>query len=397
MFACLSMSCFFSNRQTQQQVGGACDFRYFNILHLAHCIFTKNSAEHGGALHVERIVDGHLSNCVFLNNTADYGGAVSVHHVVRNTNVFAMWNCSFHGNKAKIYGGAVQSNKTSLNVSSSEFSNNLSGIGTALVFSGMMSTLHVLSSQICNNTSVKRFFNVFGGSAVFVSSASHVFVSNVNFLKNHDGGGIKLLQGPAEIHNCLFEGNYGQFGGAVSTGLGQLIVYNTSFIDNRAHSAVIMSSACRNTVLQNCYFENNRDSTHNSGFLFRAKGTVRLYNNMFVASTNKYDLQTTSLFVFDFHVETATLYSWQMFLRINSNKVFPVDRKFVYTGENTNLTLVESIFASGWWNNCWQILNVFLADDQSRGRCDHMFILLFQFFPCPVFMDVFVSILLMMR
>ena len=67
----------------------------------------------------------HLNNCIFKNNgscSIQYGGAIYINNKNKSTTIT---NCTFNGNKASLYGGAIYSVKgNDVTIKNNEFTNN---------------------------------------------------------------------------------------------------------------------------------------------------------------------------------------------------------------------------------------------------------------------------------
>ncbi len=252
-----------------RQAGGACHFYAIRTLCLVNCSFSQNTAvKGGGAICIEELVTGLMKSCMFENNTAGSGGAIFLTDKAREKHIIVMENCTLKGNAATYYGGALFSNGTSLNVSHSDVTGNGAPVGTAIYFEGMMSELFLTSSCVCSNTFVVTFDDTLSGSAIYSELALHVMIIDVKFKSNQDGGALRLGNTRAEVHNSLFHNNIGIGGGAISTkvNLAELILTNTSFVENRASYGATMLLGNGNVLIQSCSFQNNMASTIPAGY-----------------------------------------------------------------------------------------------------------------------------------
>ena len=96
---------------------------------IANCIFKDNSAESGGAIHINLHSNTcKISKCDFINNRADNGGAIY------SQAKLSIDSSTFTSNNAK-RGGSVYSGGTDVYVKNSKFSNNrASGDGGAISY-----------------------------------------------------------------------------------------------------------------------------------------------------------------------------------------------------------------------------------------------------------------------
>lgn len=98
-----------------------------------------------------------------------------------------------------------------------------------------------------------------GGGGMFNFYAYRVVVANCVFVGNwaaSHGGAVFNRYCSPELHNCLFAGNYGGNGGAVSSFDGEPLFVNCSFFDNRSYFGDAVYAAANLTYhyteLRNC-------------------------------------------------------------------------------------------------------------------------------------------------
>ncbi len=358
---CVSFHTFLvSSSSNDDKVGGACTYCHTQILHMDQCIFETNRAvSGGGAMYFNSLLYGTLENCMFENNSAAYGGAIFAHSQSRNNQQFTLEKCSFNGNAAKVKSGAMLLNGTSINISHSDLSSNKSPVGSAIYFYGEVSILNVTLGSFRNNNG-SYDDSKFLGSAVHVGNALHVYVTGVTFHKNYPGGGILLKSTIAEIHSCRFSSNTAVYGGALSThsNTGKLLIINSSFTDNIASVASTMLLTHRNTLIQTCFFSNNKASDDPVAILVVSKSAVffRFYSNTFIAPRQKHHPREEVILDFQHQLQAATLYFWETAFQFHSNKSVPIDEHFLHnqsmpkfyaTQNGIKITTLISEFASG--------------------------------------------------
>ncbi len=315
-------------------------------LHLKFCNFIRNTAlSKGGAVFTSGSHYGMINGCIFHNNHAQSGGAL-----YSEDGSFTVHNCTFKQNMATISAGALCINATLLTISNSNLVGNMSPVGGTIYIFGHFATLHITNSKIWKNNYGKNEQG--SGVAVCCFGAKHLLAHNVVFHDNNVGG-ISLVRTKGEIHNCSFLRNIG-LAGAIYTQSSQIIVLtNTSF---REYGAVALTLS-ENTVVQNCTFVAfihslavQIDGTN--GAEFRSHGNVF---HVFHATSSVQDI-AISLFSLGPTVHNSTLYFWDTWCQVDTNKPRVVDRDFMYNISTTigkatdipvNYTSAISPFASG--------------------------------------------------
>jgi parallel beta-helix repeat protein/predicted outer membrane repeat protein len=94
---------FCSNSAALEGGGVATDY---NSVTLANCTFRGNSAQWGGGMNNSHW-GATATNCVFSSNSADRGGGICTYTLYRGDETLRLGNCTFSGNVANDYGGAV--------------------------------------------------------------------------------------------------------------------------------------------------------------------------------------------------------------------------------------------------------------------------------------------------
>ncbi|MEO0605131.1 MAG: right-handed parallel beta-helix repeat-containing protein, partial [Myxococcota bacterium] len=170
------------------------------------CVFEDNdNPGEGGAVFISDTGTGSFTRCLFQNNRANFEGAGAVS--VRNAATFV--DCSFIGNQAPIYGGAIYlSNGTSLVVRSSYFERNVAGtVGGAIATLGDGQSVSVSNSTFYANASRGQ-----GGAVVLSSSNTTFAIDHSTFVDNWGEFGGGATRGPIELNNSLFAGNRSSMG-----------------------------------------------------------------------------------------------------------------------------------------------------------------------------------------
>ncbi len=333
---------------------------HIKAFNLSECTFTNNTAWMGGALYILTTLGGMMKSCLFESNSATAGGAVFACDKRRMTKMVLMWNCTLRQNVATVIAGAVLINDTSFKLSHTDVSSNISPVGSAIFCEGKVSTLHFVIGKITNNTFMKKVNDLSSGSAIYIADAMHVKISGVTFYKNHVGGAIMLGNTRAEIHNCSFYRNVGVSGGAISVfhESGELILINTTFVENRASVGAVMSLSNRNTLIQSCQFKNNKAEATTTPADIVSSGQnviiLRLFQNTFFEpdESNRPPGQTVLML----NNQAATVYFWKLLYHFYSNKTLPIDKHVLHNSsmpttvtytEETHFTEIFSPFAAG--------------------------------------------------
>ncbi len=174
------------------------------------------------------------------------GDAASPHNaggglIVWTTGSPTLRNCTFTGNSATTYGGAIYAGKSSMKIQSCRFEKNISRSGGAirLQYSGDVEIDDCIFIE--NGGSTETIETRYGG-AVSNWDADSPVISNSYFIGNQTtlsltnvgyGGAIMMEPGTtAHIRNCVFNGNKAGRGGAIQLGANQFSDTQSSDIIN---------------------------------------------------------------------------------------------------------------------------------------------------------------------
>ncbi|MBE6500496.1 MAG: hypothetical protein E7Z80_08145, partial [Methanobrevibacter thaueri] len=205
-------------------------FEDYSIFYVEHYEDLEYMLGVGGAINVFA-ANATVKNSKFKNNVARLGGAIFVG--VDNGNTI-IDNSIFTSNHAYQKGGAVNLHASAVNVTNSEFNDNIADEdGGALYVGGSGVTNYVTNSKFNGN----KANNGHGGAIEWVASEGHIL--NSNFTKNSAiYGGAVYFNGDSHnssIINVRFEGNNAtKNGGAIDWNAKQGRLYNTTFISNYA-------------------------------------------------------------------------------------------------------------------------------------------------------------------
>ena len=160
----------------------------------------------GGAINALSPINLDLRNCSFINNSADFGGAINM-----VGGCLIVDNCSFTGNTANNYAGAIAvESDTYLHITDSRFENNnaLADAGGAIYIRD--------SNAILVNVNVTLSSASFGGAVTALNSTLNIQKSN--FKKNKVafyGGAVYAMYCEVTLDDNCFDNNTALFGGAL--------------------------------------------------------------------------------------------------------------------------------------------------------------------------------------
>ncbi|MCB9284178.1 MAG: right-handed parallel beta-helix repeat-containing protein [Lewinellaceae bacterium] len=213
-----------------------------------------------------------LKNCTFLENYAHYGGAVEF--LVLNPEPFLVENCTFQGNLARDWGGALSINAiigdtVKHKIHSCTFDQNSSGLGGGAILTVLgTATLEITSCTFTNNQTDD--IDGWGGATSSFHLGS-VYFNDCAFIGNtaNTDGAIDLQYGAQGfIDNCIFTENSAEFGGAVGgytwpessdDPVTTIEVTNSEFHQNTAilSGGALLYTYQTSGVVKNCIFTEN--------------------------------------------------------------------------------------------------------------------------------------------
>ena len=194
----------------------------------------------------------NISQSVFENNGAhdlDYGGAI----YAEQQSIINIKASTFIGNTARL--GIFYSHSCSINIETSEFSNNnVTVTYDDGVLTSYSSNITIQGGVFENNLGCILHFD---GSIVSINSSK--FHNN-----SVDYYGVVKLSGysNARIEKSLFEGNNGT---AISSDSSTITIKISEFYDNFAIEAAILSTADSNVTIQEITFYNNNGGIYLTG------------------------------------------------------------------------------------------------------------------------------------
>ncbi len=247
----------------------------------------------------------------------------------------------------------MQFNRTSVNISHCELSENFALTGSAVLFDGKYCTLNVSHTKIAkNNYRTKHSMETYYfGSAVYVLSAARFLTSWVDFQKNLAAGAVSMAYASGEINQCNFYKNHGVLWGALSTTTFSttLPITNCNFSGNYGASGVSLHLANQVTLIQNCQFDEFFGETFLTIKIHGRKTlNLRLYGNIF-HKKNQARIGNTIQLESTLPTRTsAELYFCNNTVVMTRKNVFhDISIKNLLDAVNINLIARNSKFASG--------------------------------------------------
>ncbi len=249
--------------------------------------FINNKASEGSAVYGS-YRGANIVNSVFYNNTGSKGT------VFLNGGNSSIVNCSFNKNNLTGSGAAIYSNyyssyKGTTIIKDSNFTDNCINSKSAYQsYGGAIygkNPLEIYNSNFVNNSCTGHY-----GGAIFYEGPK-LIIEGSSFIRNkaqNYGGAICVIENTTilSVNNSLFEDNFAQFGGAISSPIS--FVNNSKFINNRAFTTggAIVGL---NVTADNSIFENNSARTGSDiGYFINFSS-----NNNTLDSNGTYDFNAT--------------------------------------------------------------------------------------------------------
>lgn len=231
---------------------------------VSNCIFLKNRARYGGAVHAEStdstFANPILHDCSFLQNfSTEHAGAVYVKGGASSMPPRHISGCSFVGNKVFSlgFGGAIYISDldNTIHIDNCLFEKDTAqSSGGAICHEGIHEYSNIFLDGCTFRENVGNsgggFFHFFSGYPTDSTKYCHIVFNNCSFYKNkaknNRGGAIEIADfhssSKTEINNSVFEANQANNGGA------GIHVYNNcgfpGFCDNEL-------------IIEGCRFEGN--------------------------------------------------------------------------------------------------------------------------------------------
>ena len=244
-------------------------FNAFNCIFMETIGFSDNGYDnnYGGAIYAPNNLLVNLDNCSFSNNSAEYGGAI----YIKNGNLTIL-NSKFSNNHAYNYGGSVSAHNVNLNVINSSIigSKSLNDAGGALYI--------VSSSLSAYNLTIDNSQSIFGGAIAALKSNMNISGSNFSDnLARYGGGAIYQIYGQTLINDSKFINNAAKNGGGLFVdGVNYLNIFSNDFKNNNNDAIFTLSNEFNFTDNN---FINNAVNYASITNRFVGDGNYTLYQN----------------------------------------------------------------------------------------------------------------------
>jgi len=218
---------------------------------VTNCTFSGNSAvRYGGAVYNYLYSNPTVTKCIFNGNSADYGGGMSNDFSNPTVN-----NCTFSRNSANERGGGMY------NAESSPILTNCTFVVNSAYNGGGMENF-VNCSPTVNNCTFSRNSVGEDGGGMHNEYHTNTIVNNCTFSKNsadNDGGGMYNHENSdTTLTECIFMGNScGNGGGGMWNSMSNPTLFNCIFAANSADFGGGMTTMESSAILINCAFSDN--------------------------------------------------------------------------------------------------------------------------------------------
>lgn len=241
-------------------------------MQLSRTIVEESGSHVLGAVHVQSS-SGRIQNCTFLNNLSiDRSGGLSLEQSTLNLD-----RVLFLSNSARDPGGSFFARSSTVRIRSSLFRNN-----SALAGGGIYSenTTLIASDVLFEGNRASE-----AGGAMTSSRSLGTELNNCRFVNNsclQYGGGVRCYDTSISMHNCSFESNSAEQGGALSSDVSDAVMSDALFQNNFASLRGGSMSLVRNTNLTifNSTFLSETSAEGGSCYLHRSSllGIGVIYN-----------------------------------------------------------------------------------------------------------------------
>ena len=272
----------FTNNTTEYR-GGAVSFKSNadNATLLVHqSTFINNTAsQNGGAIYLNGWHSNYIvRECNFIHNSANSCGAISIIKYYDNNNMVEITDSIFNSNRAvsisNIGGGAVCIMNTTALISNCTFVGN-----TAAGFSGAMlshNSTVVISYTLFHNNSA----GLDGGDLITYTHPSNYTITHTSFTHNQagdDGGALFVGHRGSYIRleMCTFSNNRAiDRGGAISI-FGSTIEITETSIDNNRAALGDTFSLCNSNVVTSIYGQIDINCSHDGPNTFNTTSVLK--------------------------------------------------------------------------------------------------------------------------
>ena len=270
--------------------GGAVAFKYQGYNKVINCTFESNQNYYGGDIKVhDSSPNIEIYNCKFKGSRAYDGGAINLQ--ASNHKII---NCTFDALTADDNGGCIKNGADNVEIKNCSFSNSVVSAhdGGAIYFDANKNNLTVSDCYFYNNYAkwIGSAMALFGNQITVKNST---FIQNHNSLAQSSGGdwyggaiGVRFTNG-CNIYNCTFTGNKNYGGGAIRihTGVSNVVVSNSTFMDNEAITyGGAFYSDTTGVKVNNCIFIRNKATNNHGGAIYSHGASFSVTTSLFVSN-----------------------------------------------------------------------------------------------------------------
>lgn len=262
------------------------------------CSFTNNT--NASAIYIGGTASGSLTNCSFSNNQGFNGGAI-IQNVLSAT--FTFTNCTFDNNKATASGGggAINAGAAANTFVNCSFTNNTATNGPGGALYKFYGNLNSFTNCTFTGNSGGGGFG--GGALISLQGGFQlnacIFKQNFSIgtsASTAHGGAIYNNGGTTTLNNCLFYGNYTQFGigGAVYNNTGGTVNATSCTFALNSDPAYnqgggLNNNSNSNASIMNCIFWNNStngNATNSVSQIGHGSGVLNVSNTIWKGNTS---------------------------------------------------------------------------------------------------------------
>jgi hypothetical protein len=260
--------CVFNHNSSNWSWGGGIA-NYLSHPIIKRCTFLSNSASFGGGIYNE-LSNPTITGCVFREHMKARGGGID--NVASSPTVIG---CLFADNTGGIEGGGMNNEERSNpTVASCNFSGNWAGAGGGMYNSDDSSPTLINCQFVGNGASTGGAIH--NGHNPYLARDSKITIIDV--LRDRS---LTANQGTSatDIRNCMFIGNWGEYGGGGIFNYGESpVVTNSTFAGNSTYiSGGGMVNAYGSPTVANCMFIGNVAGS-NGGAMATEEGDPRVIN-----------------------------------------------------------------------------------------------------------------------
>ena len=276
-YLCMIDCTFEDNRAGR--LGGVISAAFNATLEIKATNFTGNSAAQGGVIDVQQVSILRMADCTFEGNSADrYGGAIFCgYNITLDTQ-----DTNFTRNRGSQGGAICVQHASNLHVTKCTFEDNHAEQNGGAIDGAFNATLDILETNFIRNTASQ-------GGAYYVDQQSLLRMTDCTCEGNHAeqlGGAIGSSNTTIEIHDCTFEGNHADQGGAIFVIFNVTLgIHKTDFTRNTAfQGGAIYVSHQTKVLLISCSLECNLASDSGGAIIAWTNSKLKIRETNFTGN-----------------------------------------------------------------------------------------------------------------